>query len=120
MAELSRKATTFRIDPEVQDNLVTLARLEGRPLNYLVNEALRDFVTRRNARHEQDLAASLEKLRAFRRSNPDHDSALYTAAKEAFVDAEATFAAQDPAEGQIVSAEELGPVQTRIHELLHG
>ena len=120
MIELSRKATTFRIDPEVQENLVTLAQLEGRPISYLVNEALRDFVTRRNVKHEEKLAASLEKLRRFRRSRPDSDSALYMAEKEAFVDAEARFTADDPAEGKVVvTAEKLGPVRTRIHELLH-
>jgi len=105
-----RKATTFRIDPAVQAGLSTLSKVLGRPLNQLVNEAVRDFVARRTKEVEMDLEATLEALRAYRKSDPNYERALAD-----YVDAEASLK-EDPAEGQ--RAEDMGPAQARMLELL--
>lgn len=107
-----RRATTYRIDPNVQAGLSTLSKLLGRPLNQLVNEAVRDFVARRTREVEMDLEATLDALRAYRKSDPDFERALAD-----YVDAEASLK-PDPAEGQ--RALDHGPTQSRILDLLDG
>jgi predicted transcriptional regulator len=108
---MSRKATTYRIDPIVQTGLSTLSRVLGRPQNQLVNEAVRDFVVRRSREVETDLEATLEALRAYRKSDPNFERAI-----EDYVDAEASLK-EDPAEGR--RAEDIGPAQKRVLELLN-
>jgi len=107
-----RKATTYRIDPNVQAGLSTLSKILGRPQNQLVNEAVRDFVARRTREVERDLEATLEALRAYRKSDPKFERALAD-----YVDAEASLK-QDPAEGR--RAMDLGPAQSRILDVLNG
>jgi predicted transcriptional regulator len=109
---MARKATTYRIDPVVQTGLSTLSKILGRPQNQLVNEAVRDFVARRSKEVEIDLEATLEALRAYRKSDPNFERAIAD-----YVDAEASLK-KDPAEGQ--RAEDLGPAQKRVLELLNG
>ena len=105
-----RKATTYRIDPVVQSGLSTLSKVLGRPQNQLVNEAVRDFVARRSREVETDLEATLEALRAYRKSDPNFDRAIAD-----YVDAE-TSLKEDPAEGKRVDP---GPTQKRVLELLN-
>ena len=50
---MTRKATTFRMEPAVQAALETLAKTIRRPMNQLVNEAVKDYVTRRGAEVER-------------------------------------------------------------------
>ena len=108
---MMRKATTYRIDAAVQEGLSILSKVLGMPRNQLVNEAVRDFVARRSQEVEMDLEATLEKLRAYRKSDPRFERALAD-----YVDAEASLKAdQDPAEGRRA---EIGPAQTRILALL--
>jgi len=109
---MPRKATTYRIDPIVQSGLSELSKILGRPQNQLVNEAVRDFVARRVKQVEVDLEATLESLRAYRKSDPNFDRAIAD-----YVDAEASLK-EDPAEGQ--RAVDMGPAQTRVLELLNG
>jgi hypothetical protein len=59
-----------------------------------------------------DLEVTLEALRAYRKSDPGFERAI-----EDYVDAEASLQ-EDPAEGQ--RAEDLGPAQRRVLELLNG
>jgi predicted transcriptional regulator len=105
------KATTYRIDPAIQAGLSTLSKILHRPLNQLVNEAVRDFVLRRSQELEADLEASLESLRAYRKSDPRFERAIAD-----YVDAEASLK-EDPAEGRVA---DLGPMQARMIELLDG
>ena len=107
-----RKATTYRIDPTVQAGLALLSKLLGRPQNQLVNEAVRDFVSRRSKEVEVDLEATLESLRAYRKSDSNFERAIAD-----YVDAEASLK-EDPAEGQ--RAVDIGPAQARVLELLNG
>jgi predicted transcriptional regulator len=109
---MARKATTYRIDPVVQAGLSTLSKVLGRPQNELVNEAVRDFVARRSKEVEMDLDATLEALRAYRRSDPNFERALAD-----YVDAVASLK-EDAAEGKRTA--DIGPAQTRILQLFNG
>lgn len=94
---MPRKATTVRLAPETQDALTRLSELLHRPMNQLVNEAVRDFVARRSREVESDLEYTLAQLRALRAQDPD-----FAAARKAWVDAEAAY--EDPLEGELVTA----------------
>jgi predicted transcriptional regulator len=95
---MSQKASTFRIEPAVRSALENLSGILGRPMNQLVNEALRDFVARRSREVEYDLEATLASLRAYRERDPHFKEAI-----AAVVDAEAQYAKEDPAEGKVVA-----------------
>ncbi len=108
---MERIATTFRIDPVVKDGLSKLSKLLSRSLNSLANEAFREFVARRTMEVESDLEASLEDLRAYRRSDPDFEQAI-----AGFVDAEMTVE-NDPAEGRVI--EQTGPAEAAVLKILN-
>ena len=119
------KATTFRIDPRVQVGLENLSRLLKRPMNQLVNEAVKEFVRRRSRDVEHKLESTLAALRAYRERDPDFEWALST-----FARAEAEHRKHDPAEGevivgdivdgQLVETQQDGPVRQEIRQLLDG
>ncbi|MHA1598768.1 MAG: hypothetical protein ACTSV1_08610 [Alphaproteobacteria bacterium] len=110
MEKAVRKPTTFRIDPDIKGGLEKLGKILGQPLNKLANEALGEYVARRTRDVENDLQATLDDLRAYRKSDPDFERAI-----DAFVEAEATGAG-DPVDGR--AEEQSGPVETTIRELL--
>lgn len=122
---MTRKATTFRMEPAVQAALETLAKTIRRPMNQLVNEAVKDYVTRRGAEVERDLEATLARLRDYRERDPNFEEAIARVAR-----AEADLGKNDPVEGEIVigtfvdgrfvEEEKRGPVQTEIDQLLNG
>lgn len=95
MGNASAKATTFRIDPAVKDGLEHLSELMHQPQNQLVNTALREFVIKRTETMAGDLGATLAKLKAYKKDDPDFDHAIDQVAK-----AEA-MASHDPAEGRV-------------------
>jgi len=114
---MARAPFTLRIDVDERSALDHLTQVEGRPVNQLLNEAIKMYLTRRG-RKEQSLEASLAKLRAYRKQDPG-----FKKAKAAFVEAEAMF--EDPVEGKPIegrSIEDLlkpaGPVQRKIREVL--
>ena len=124
---MMRKASTFRIDPPVQAALENLSRILKRPMNRLVNEAVKDYVDQRGREVERDLEATLASLRAYRKRDPHFRTAVAE-----FVDAEARFGKEDPAEGKVVigklvngqlvevqAAEGTGPIQTEIRRRLN-
>jgi len=122
---MSRKASTFRIEPSVRGALEHLSEVLNRPMNQLVNEALEDFVARRSRQVEQDLETTLTRLRTYRARDPHFREAIAAA-----VEAEAQHGRDDPAQGEVVtgelvngqlveSVEETGPIQSRIHRLLN-
>lgn len=109
----TRKATTLRLDSSLQAGLVLLGKVLKKPLNRLVNEAVRGFIEKRSAEVEADLEKTLRRLKAYRKLDPNFESAI---AK--FVDAEATLTGEDPVEGR--QQPTAGPSQTMVHELLRG
>jgi len=62
---MARKASIFRLDPDTQAALANLSRLLGRPMNKLVNEAVRDYLLKISPK-ERELEGTLASLRAYR------------------------------------------------------
>jgi predicted transcriptional regulator len=122
---MAAKASTFRIEPIVQAGLENLSRVLKRPMNQLVNEAVKDYVHRRSRDVERALESTLASLRAYRERDPHFEEAI-----AAFARNEARYAKEDPAEGEVVVGKlvngELveetgsGPIQTEIRQLLDG
>lgn len=123
---MANKPTTFRIDPPAQAALEHLSRVLKRPMNQLVNEAVKDYVDRRSREVERDLEGTIAKLRAYRRRDPQFERAIESAA-----DAEARMGKSDPAQGKVVigelvngrlvqpQAQGAGPIQVEVHRLLN-
>jgi hypothetical protein len=109
---MARVPFTLRIDAEERAALENLSKIEGRPVNQLLNEAIKSFLIRRGPR-ERSLEANLARLRAYRESDPGFQRAI-----AAFADSEASL--DDPVEGEIVSGaiQPIGPAQSRIRDLL--
>jgi predicted DNA-binding protein len=112
-AQPARKATTFRLDPPLQQGLELLQAMLKRPLNRLVNEAVQGFIEKRTAEVESDLQQMLVRVQAYRKLDPGFDRAIATAAE-----AEARWGADDPVEGR--SKPGVGPAQAMVQELLRG
>ena len=79
-------------------------------MNRMINEAVRLYVERQSVQVETDLKDVLERIKAYRRSDPS-----YKKMWDEFVDAEARYGKDDPVEGRIKNA---GPVQARVREIL--
>lgn len=112
-AAVQPKATTFRLDPLLQEGLVLLQAVLKKPLNRLVNEAVRGFIQKRTAEVESDLQQVLTRVKVYRRSDPKFEKAIAQ-----FVDAEARFGSEDPAEGRAEAS--AGPAQAMVHKYLGG
>jgi predicted transcriptional regulator len=112
---MGRTAFTLRIDAEERTALENLSRIEGRPMNQLLNEAIKGYL-RQRGRKERSLEANLASLRAYRKKDPGYQKAIAE-----FVEAEVTL--EDPLEGEIVEAKlkeakAAGPVQSKIRDIL--
>ncbi len=105
------KATTFRLDPPLQEGLVLLQAVLKKPLNRLVNEAVKGFIEKRTAEVESDLQQVLMRVKAYRRSDPKFEKAIAQ-----FVDTEARLGSGDPAEGGAEAS--TGPAQVMVHKPL--
>jgi predicted DNA-binding protein len=89
---MPRAAFTLRIDLEERKALKSLSKIEGRPINQLLIEAIRSYLTQKG-RRELSLEADLNSLKAYRKKDPGFRRAI-----AAFVEAEAT--GRDPLEGE--------------------
>jgi hypothetical protein len=114
---MARVPFTLRIDAEARAALENLSKIEGRPVNQLVNEAVKGFLRRRGAK-ELDLETTLAQLRVYRERDLGNARAI-----AAFVEAEVTL--DDRFEGELIEGQLLdgqlspvGPAQSRIRELL--
>jgi len=114
---MARVPFTLRIDAEERAALKHLSKIEGRPINQLLNDAIKSYLSRRG-RKERTLEANLAALRAYRKKDPGFKHAI-----AAFVDAEVTL--DDPLEGEPVEGEVVdgrlkpaGPVQKKVREIL--
>lgn len=90
---MNRKVTTVRIEPALMTALTTLSKTLRRPMNQLINDAVRDLLDRRGRAAEAELEATLAALRAYRAQDPNYDQAI-AALVRAEVDNE------DPLEGE--------------------
>ena len=114
---MARVPFTLRIDQEERTALEHLSELEGRPVNQLLNEAIKIYLGQQSPK-EASLEASLSALQKYRKRDPEFERAT-----AAFVDAEARH--EDPLEGKPVEGQfvggqfqSAGPVQSKIRELL--
>jgi hypothetical protein len=116
------KTKTLRLAPEYEAGLALLKGVLGIPVNKMVNEAVGEYIRKRSAEVEADLAGVLEQVRAYRRADPQ-----FKQARARFVDAEARLGSDDPLEGVVVDVAQpaakrrtakAGPAQTLIRELL--
>jgi hypothetical protein len=105
------RSFTLRLDPQVQTALSELSKLMRRPVNKLVNEAIRDYLDRRGREAEGELEGTLERLRAYRKTDPQLRRSL-----DEFAEAEAAVV-EDPAEGTVARSE---PIRSEIQDLLNG
>ena len=112
---MARKATTFRLDPEVQAALAVLSDVQGRPQNQLVNEAVRALVSQRTRDVEVGLESTLARLKAHRLRDPTGERSMAAAmATEAAIE-------NDPAEGvRVHRTLTTGPASARMLERLSG
>jgi predicted transcriptional regulator len=85
---------TFRIDPKERAALDKLSKIEGRPINQILNDAVKGYLRQQGPR-EKALEASLAELRDYRKRDPGFRKAIAS-----FVEAEATI--EDPVEGKPV------------------
>ena len=106
---------TFRLDPEVRAGLALLSKEQGRPQYQLVNEAVRELVSKRTQGVEVDLKSTLARLKAYRLRDPTGEKSMAAAMKvEAAID-------YDPAEGvRVARSEVVGPASARMLDRLRG
>ena len=111
---VSPQVTTIRLDEAVQKGLRFIEAQGGvkRPLNKWVNMALADLIERQAAMIERELEQALRNIDAYRKTDPGYKRAI-----KAFIDAEATFAAEDPMEGSRKSRA-AGPAVSMVREML--
>ncbi len=114
---MSRIALGLKIDAGARAALENLSKVDGRPVNQLVDEAIKSYLSRRVPKGSS-LEANLAALREYRKLDPGFERAL-----DALVEAEATL--EDPLEGEPIIGdfidgrfEPAGPVQSKIRELL--
>ena len=108
---------TLRIEAAERTALENLSKVEGRPIDQLINEAITSYL-RLLAQKERGLEATLAGLRGYRMRDPGFHHAI-----DAFVNAEAGL--DDVLEGEPMNGEFVdgqfrpaGPVQSRIREIL--
>ncbi len=110
---MARTAFTLRIDAEERAALKILSKLERRPINQLLNEAIKTYLSRKSHK-ERSLETDLRRLDAHRKNDPKFGRAITK-----FVEAEAML--KDPLEGQPfeeTSEQPSGPIQSKVREVL--
>ena len=96
MAQIQK--LVLRLDATVYDQLKLVAKTLQIPMNKLAQRAIADDLKRKSADLAKELSPRLEKLRRYAESTTGLNDALQT-----FVDGEAQYAKDDPAEGRHVS-----------------
>jgi hypothetical protein len=109
---MSRTIFILKIDTEERLALENLSRIEGRPLNQLLNEAIKSYLRLRD-RKKRSMETNLADLRAYGKKDPGFKKAI-----DEFVEAEAFL--EDPIEGDLLEGKALGPLQRKIRDILEG
>jgi hypothetical protein len=115
------RAKTLRLIPEFEAGLGLLKNILHKPINKMVNEAVGEYIEKRTAEVETDLRGVLEKLAAYKRTDPK-----FASARAQFVEAEVRYGADDPVEGVVFDIEppqrkaaksKMGPSQAMVRAL---
>jgi hypothetical protein len=114
---MARIPFTLRIDSAERAALESLSKIEKRPINQLLNEAIKSYLGRQGQK-ERSLESNLAALKDYRKRDPGFRRAIAQ-----FVEAEATFddsVEGKPVEGQFIAGQfrPAGPVQAKIRDLL--
>ena len=114
---MPRTPFTLRIESAERTALENLSKIERRPINQLLNDAIKLYLNRKG-RNERSLESTLEGLRKYRKQNAGFQRALAE-----FVEAEASL--DDPVEGEVVEGQFIKgkfqpsrPAQNKIRKLL--
>lgn len=109
-------ATTVRLDPGLHEGLELLREALARPVNKMINEAVREFLAVRTARTQHELAGMAARLEQYRRRDPGFKQAMARS-----VESEAALGAEDPAEGRRLAVDApaaAGSSRARVRALL--
>ena len=112
-ARAPRRATTYRLNPHLQQGLALLGKVRQVSANQMVNEAVGEYLDARTAAVTADLEETLRRVRAYRETDPSFESAI---AK--FAESEARHGARDPVEG--TEDREARPAQRLVRQLIRG
>jgi len=114
---MPRTAFTLRIEGTERAALEHLSKIERRPINQLLNDAIKLYLTRKGQK-ERSLESTLEALRKYRKQNAGVQRAF-----NEFVEAEAAL--EDPVEGKVVEGQFIKgqfkptrPARNKIRKLL--
>jgi hypothetical protein len=114
---MARTPFTLRIDAKERVALENLSKIEGRPINQILNEAIKGYLLNQG-RKERSLEANLAGLRAYRKQDPGFQRAI-----NAYSEAEVSL--EDPLEGEVIEGDLVegrlkpaGPVQRKIRDLM--
>ena len=112
-----RAQGALRLPSDERIALENLSKIEGRPMDQLLNEAVKSYLSRRG-RKERSLEENLARLRTYRERDPGFRNAI-----AAFVESNASFddpLEGTPIEGHLVDGEfrAAGPAQSKVRELL--
>lgn len=110
---MKRSHATLRINPAQMEALKNISKAEGLPVNELLHEAIRRYISWRNL---NNLERPTSALRTHPKQNPGFRNAI-----DEFVEAEARF--EDPLEGELIESQLVarrseGPVQRKIRDIL--
>ena len=112
-ARPQRKATTYRLNPHLQQGLALLGKVRQVSANQMVNEAVGEYLDARTAAVTADLEETLRRVKVYRETDPNFESAI---AK--FAESEARHGARDPVEG--TEDREARPAQRLVRQLIRG
>lgn len=108
-----RRATTYRLNPHLQQGLALLGKVRKMSANQMVNEAVGEYLNARTAAVTADLEETLRRVKAYRETDPNFESAI---AK--FAESEARHGADDAVEGS--EDREARPAQRTVRQLIRG
>jgi hypothetical protein len=91
-----RTVRSLRLEPAHEAGLGLLKVVLRKPLNRMVNEAVGEYIVKRTAEAEARMTGTLERLKAYRRRDPNFEQDL-----AAFIAAEARHGKNDPMEGVV-------------------
>lgn len=92
------RTKTLRLTPLFEEGLAMLKGVLKKPINKMVNEAVGEYIARRTTEVEAQLTTTLDELKAYRLADPE-----FSAARQAFIQAEARHGKEDPMEGRLVT-----------------
>jgi predicted DNA-binding protein len=119
MKTSKQKATTFRLNPEVNAALEAISEHIGATKNKIVNEALADYLKQRGEKLQTELDGTLQKLRQYRAEDPRFETGI-----ERFARAEARCSKNDSHQGSVLETSGKRPAKgkrslnRKIHELI--